>query len=530
MAVAENGPGRRDWKKRESFLSALLQVGIVGVLLAGAVFFIYQRNMKKKEAAERTVAAKGFAVKDNPADLKKALDELDALFVLNPEAADGLALAADIHTELWLTHRLMDSQAKAKDFLAKAEAAGSKSEDRYGAKALQILAEGRATEAETFVDELRKSGASSAKLWYGQARASQATGNLALSRQAFGQAMDKAWKNPRFSSAFGEALIEEGQFSQAIETFGKAVSANPDHLRGRLGVALAQLYKRDRTGDAQATVSEVLARDAELTPGLKARALAAKAEVANVQEKYDEAIVAADEALSVNTEEYFALFAKGRALAGKKDPAAHEVFKTTVGKRPTSPYFYFEAASLLVKAGNADGAIGVLDSYERQFKDIKLQTTDGNAISVLERDDKYWIARGDVQKELGKLDEAMASYDKAIAAESVNGAKARNARGGLFLLKKDYDKALEALIDIAPPDGTGMIADAYVTTGNAQFAKKDYPAACQSFAFALTRMKAQQAPRENLNALLEDVNKRLIAEKQGAIAKLWMEEAKPIIQ
>ena len=66
--------------------------------------------------------------------------------------------------------------------------------------------------------------------------------------------------------------------------------------------------------------------------------------------------------------------------------------------------------------------------------------------------------------------------------------------------------------------------------GDVQFAKKKYPTGCQQFAYALTRMKAQQAPREQMNALLTDVEKRLKDAGQKNIAKAWMDEAKPLIQ
>jgi hypothetical protein len=47
---------------------------------------------------------------------------------------------------------------------------------------------------------------------------------------------------------------------------------------------------------------------------------------------------------------------------------------------------------------------------------------------------------------------------------------------------------------------------------------------------ALTRMKATQQPREKLNDVLTDVEKRLKAANQKEVAKLWVEEAKPLIQ
>jgi hypothetical protein len=66
--------------------------------------------------------------------------------------------------------------------------------------------------------------------------------------------------------------------------------------------------------------------------------------------------------------------------------------------------------------------------------------------------------------------------------------------------------------------------------GEILFQKKEWGPACQNFAFALTRMKATQQPREKLNDVLTDVEKRLKAANQKEVAKLWVEEAKPLIQ
>ena len=46
----------------------------------------------------------------------------------------------------------------------------------------------------------------------------------------------------------------------------------------------------------------------------------------------------------------------------------------------------------------------------------------------------------------------------------------------------------------------------------------------------LIRMKAQQAPREQMNTILGDVEKRLKAANQRDLVKVWNTEAKAFIQ
>ena len=50
------------------------------------------------------------------------------------------------------------------------------------------------------------------------------------------------------------------------------------------------------------------------------------------------------------------------------------------------------------------------------------------------------------------------------------------------------------------------------------------------WSFALTKLKQQSVPREQLNGMLTDVEKKLIAAGQKPVAKLWIDEAKPLIQ
>lgn len=519
-----------DWKKRESLPSALIQIVIVGALLAAAVWFVVGRGNRKKEIGDRLKEAKIVAIKDNPADLKKAIGMAEEILQLDSTAPEVLATLATLHTQLWLVHREPGHDGKAKEYLEKAEKAESKSEDRYGTKALHILAAGKPKEAEDFIEDLRKKGASTAKLAYAQALALKAQNNLQLARAAFVLASDKGWKDPQYASAFAESWLEEGQQLNALDYFNKAMSNNPDHLRSKVGIALARIERKDRVADAAETLKDLLGREAELSPALKARVYATTAELANFEAQYDQAIAGADKALSINPEDPWAMFVKAKALALKKDASAPAAFTATVTKATSAPAFYFEGAMLLQQAGMTNDALALLDKYENVMKPIQNPTADGKTQAFLDRDDRYWLTRGDVLRDAGKLDDALAAYDKAIAAKNVNLVKATYAKGSVFLAKKEYDKAAEQLVDITPPDGTGALAEAYMAMGEIQFSKKDWAAGCQSYAYALSKLKAQSVPREQLNAMLTDVEKKLISAGQKPVAKLWVDEAKPLIQ
>lgn len=527
MAVAENNNAPRDWKKRESFASAMVQVLIVAVLLAGAVFFFQQRGARKKEIADRMKEARTLAMRDNPRDLDKAFEELEAIFALDSDSSEAVALAADIYTQRWLTHLQDGAEAKAREYLAKAEKLQSRTEDRFAAQVLVLIAEGKVSEAEKLSEDLRQQGANSPKLWHVLGETLQAQGSLPLARTAFAKATEMSWRAPRLFAAYGEAMIDQADYRAAVDALQKGLNVNGDHTRTQISLALARIYREQQVKEASDTIQSVLAQD-DLTPGMRARALAAQAELANFERRYDDAIASADQALQINPKERFALFARARALAMKKDAAAADAFKSAVSRNPSSPVLYFTGAKLLQENGNFEAAVALLDQYEKFFSAVQVSEGDKTR-TALERDDRYWIVRGDVFKAAGKLDDAMASYDRAVTVDGVNRRQAHYARGVLFLQKNELDKATEDLDKVTPEDGTGTLPEAYEAKGRLLFAKKDFAVGAQNFAFALSGMKRQGATREQLQGLLDEVTRLLQSNGQREMAKLWQEEAKQYI-
>ncbi|MEW5741061.1 MAG: tetratricopeptide repeat protein [Myxococcota bacterium] len=527
--TTETTPKAGEWKKRESFGSALVQILIVGAILTGAVFLVYKRGTNKKEIAELMKEARVAAMKGNAADLKKALEVTEKALAKDAASPDALAFAAAMYTDLWLIHREPGADARAREYLDKAKKADAQTDERFGAEALHLVAAGDAKGADSFVEALRQKGGSGARLFYAQAVALQKQGNLKLARQSFKAAMDKQWKDVNLACAYGEAILLEG-VPGAIDAFNKATGQNPELFRGRLDLALARVQKGERVGDAESILKELSARESELSVAEKARLKAVQGHILLIQEQPDQAIALADAALTINPDDPWAQHVKASALAQKKDPAAPAALDTLLNKVPSAPVFYFEGASDLQKAGMLDPALAVLAKYEAFFKNVKNQTADGKEEAYLDRDDRYYLARGDVLRAAGKLDDAMAAYDKAIAAKNVNITRATFAKGSLLLEKKEYDAAGQILVDITPPDGTGQLAEAYLAMGEILFTKKEWGPGCQNYAFALAKMKTTQAPREKLNEVLTDVEKKLKAANQREIAKLWVEEAKPLIQ
>ncbi|WP_224246004.1 tetratricopeptide repeat protein [Hyalangium gracile] len=533
MGMADGGSvGQRDWKRRESLASALVQVALVAVLLGAAVAYVVHRGRVRQETDTRLKAAQGLAQRGNPADLQKALQELDALFAVDPDVYGAHALAADIQAELWLEHHQPGAEARAREHLARAEALESKDVERYGARVVRarvMLSEGKASEAEQALKALRDRGASNPKLWLTQARTLQALGNLQGARQAFSRATDGAWRDPRFAAAYGEALLEEGLFAQANEALGRALSANSDHLQARLTSALAWLYL-EKPKEAERLLQEVQAREAELTPVLKARMLAARAELGLAQGHPDEAIKSADAALALLPDEPYALFSRARALAARKDPGARAAFESAVAKHRTAPLLYLEGAKALQAAGDGAGALALLDTYEAIFRGVQVPAGEGKTVSALERDDRYWLARGGVLEAAGQQDASLAAYEQAIAVKGPALARAKYAKGLLLLARKDYPKAREALEPLTPDTGAGPLPEAYTAMGAVLFGQGDYATGCQHYFVALTRDRARSVPLDELQARAASVAKQLTEAGQAGMAKTWKAETDALLK
>ncbi len=534
MGMAGGGSvGQREGRRRESLASALLQVGLVAVLLGAAVAYVVHRGRVRHEVDTRLKAAQALAQRGNPADLRQAIAELEALFALEPEVYGAHTLAADLHAALWLEHQEPGEEAKAREHLARAEALESKDGERYGAQVVRawvLLAEGKAAEAEQRLKALRERGANNPKLWLAQARTLQALGNLQGARLAYSRATEGAWKDPRFAAAYGEALLEEGLFSQAHEALERATSANPDHLVARVTAALTHLYLRREPEPAAKALQDVLAREAELTPALKARALAARAELALSHGDADMALKEADAALALHAEAPHALFTRARALAAKKDPSARAAFEAAVARHRTAPLLYLEGAKALQQAGDGVGALALLDAYEAVFREVQVSAGEDKAVSALERDDRYWLIRGGVLEATGRQEEALAAYDRAIAVKGASLARAQYAKGALLLAGKDAAGAREVLAAVTPDSGAGPVPEAYTAMGDALFSLGDYATGCQHHYFALSRDRVRQVPAEQLQARAAEIGKRLTAAGQTTMAKAWKAETDALLK
>ncbi len=182
------------------------------------------------------------------------------------------------------------------------------------------------------------------------------------------------------------------------------------------------------------------------------------------------------------------------------------------------------------QAGDGEGALALLDAYEAVFRDVRVPAPEGKTVGALERDERYWLARGDVLEALGRADDALAAYDRAMAVKGVGLARARYAKAALLLARGDHDGARPLLVEVAPENGMGTLPEAYEALGTLLFAQGEFANGCQHYYFGLSRARLQGTPKETLKAKASDVEKRLVAAGQPAMARAWKSEAEALLR
>ncbi len=510
-----NNAARRDWKKKESFASVLVQVLAVAVVL-GAGLFLFSRYAARRRAESFTVAeAQKLVLAGDVSSLKQAAVSLS-------EIADASALQGWILTLLWLESGDATRESAARAALVQAQQKNQNSEARFTTEAFHLVADKKPGDAVALLEQLRRKGAGGAKLYYVLGRAYQALGNLTLARTCFAAAVEKSWREARYHWALGEHTLLEGN-TGAIENFEKALRVNPQFEEAKLGKRLAQVRSPtfEVSKEAPLIVSE---------PALQARALAIEGFWSLRENKTEEARALAVAALKVVKSEPWAMLVNAKAVAAVEADKSEEEWRRLIDAHATVPVFYFEAAEALQKIGRSAAALELMSRYETLFGNIQNQDANGVTINALTQDDRYWLQRGSLLKDMGKTEEALQSYDRAIAVQRFNRPRALFEKATLLLAKKDFEMGERTLAEVTPSDGSGPIAEAYLALYERNFAKSDWSGGCQNAAFALSRLKSSRASAERLKELIDSVSQRLKTAGQSKVATLWAQEAQLLVQ
>ena len=506
-------PGSDNWEKSETGGRFIRDVVIVAAVLAGAFGWYYKTSQNKAAADKTAKVAKDLLLKDDPVAYAQAETKLKEV-LSNFDASHGYSLAAlaELNAILYVEHNVEDRKAAASDYVAKAVAAKTSTAEEYAAKAMMLVADGKAAEAEKFLTaEVIDKNAGGARIYAALGEALRVQGKLEESRRAFKAAFDADWRNPRFATLIGESYLEEGDAANALAYYSKGLQSNSEHLGSMIGAARARIANRQGLKEAGDAIKAALEREADMTPNLKARALVARAELEFFEQKFDEAIATAQSAAQTDPSFAWSFAVSARAQAAKNDAAAAAAsYDKAIAADGYVGAFYYDAARTLLAAGfDVEKSLAYLQKYP------------------LKKDDKYFYEYGNALRVAGKIEDALAQYELGIKENEVNG-KLYVAKGSILRQQEKYDEAEKAFE--AAQIAQEFNPELYVEKAMLRFAKKEYEQGMQEYATALSQWRQAKVSREQLTQAIAGVKELLTKAGQRQYAQVWETEATQLIR
>ena len=496
------------------------------VALAAGAYLAYAHRVTVRDQVEEIVAgprapdgtrsggARDEMAKDTPQSLFAAEKLFDRVLEVHAKNAYALAALADIETQL--AGAGMESRAsRAAELRARAEARDIALPERFEAHALALLQEGKSSEAEAYVRGLLARyphSTATPRLNDALGHALRAQGKLREARDSFRKAATGA-REARYTVDLAEALVEEGSFSEAISSFDRALQMSPSHPRAQIGKARALVsLAREGRGDpaaAKALLDPVVAApDAEMTPSLRARALAVRADARLVQG--DAAGAAQDAQASLAAGPRLATALKVRALASlaNRDAARTEDdLRAAIAADRFDASVYADGADALVAAGDGAAAARILDAAD----------------SALPKSPRLALARARVEERKGDLSAAQSALDQALKLDPASAA-AYVVQGRIAEKKRDFKAAAQSYARATQLRDD--LPEPYARMGSLYLATKQVTEAVRVFNEALTRYRATHAPPGVVEAFYQDVHSSLGKAGERKLAAQWLKSAR----
>jgi tetratricopeptide (TPR) repeat protein len=511
--------------RKAELRAAGLKVGAAVVVGAG-LFALYAHEVKVEQqvqdllagvkiAGGRAGGARAELNRDTPRGWLAAEDALQKALALQPSNPYAVAAMADDQV-LLSGAGFADRAPRAEDAVARAEAKDVALPERYEARALQLIAQGKAGEAETFLLALLEKFGGVPRMIDALGRAQRASGKLADARANFKKAQEADWRAPRFVADYAQALLEDGNALEASQAFDRALQANSDHLRSQLGKAralIALTLLGRGSGDlkvARALCDAVLAKGPpELPVPLKAQALAVRGEARLAEGDLAAAAKDAAAALQAEAKSPAALRARALLATAKKGAEAGAAFKAALAADPYDASTYFDGAAALAAAGDAAAAEKLLGAYA----------------ATLPRSARYHLALAQVLSRRGASKDAQAELAKAQQLEPTN-ALVWFEQGRVLQAQKDakaaaaaYERAAQLRDDFP---------EVYRQMGGLYLESRNVDAALKVFNEALARYKAARTPPAVMEAFYSEVVAQVSRAGKKKLALAWVKEARAL--
>jgi tetratricopeptide (TPR) repeat protein len=504
--------------------SAGLKLGAAVVVLV-ALLVLYAREVRVETQVkdllfgaaaahgQRLGGARAALAKDSPAGWLQA--EAALLQAIQHQPSNPYALAALAYCQQLLAADGVERRSQAEQAVLRAEAKDVNRPERHAARALSLIAAGRADEAATALRPLVERFPGEWELWDALGLSQRAAGNLDDAKKSLRRAMEIGWRTPRAGADYARLLLEEGSAVEAGLAYDRSLQANADHVRSQIGKARALLAMaaQGKTVDLKAArkwVDDVLARPAgDLSPAIRAAALGARAEALLAQGDAAAALKEAEDALAAQPGNAPGLRARALAMAAipAQKAGALAAMKEAIAKDRYDVSLYFDGSAALAQAGEPVQAEKLLGSYA----------------ALLPKTARYQLALARLQISKDDLKGAAVALKAAADAEPTNASvyfeqgRLSQRQGDFTGARKAYEKAL-ALRDDYP--------EVYRQMGALYLDGKDVDQAVVVYVEALRRYKAARVPEPQLEPFYREVADRLTRANQEKRAEQWLKDAR----
>ena len=466
--------------KRETGISALVQVILVSALVGGGVFIYWRFQSEEKRVMDLAVSAKELTGGDDAPALLKAKKKFAEIPEDRIEKNDAiLGTAAELEAQLFQAYGVKESKAKADRYIALLKDKEVNSAERYAAEAYVLLGDGRANEAETMLmDLVNNRGARHAKLLHALsvAKLQQGKGKEAVVAAQEGQKLST--QLVRLPIAEGDALYAIGNVPSAANAYLKAKKLNADHMRARTALTLlAALTRQAKSTELIKELDRQLQETQEHPdyggnppPRVKGFIEYAKGEVYLADNNAKEALTFAEASMTTDPGQPSTYALKGRALAKlAKLEDARASFDEALKIAPSSLPIAKAAYDVLARSGKAaDGLI---------YLQKVIEANPENGMSYVELSLAQSLA--------GKGKDALASADKAIEKLGNAHDLAVFAKGRALQADNQLDKARETYGEALGYHNNPDWPELYFALGQLRFAEKNYEDAVGSLGQAI---------------------------------------------
>jgi tetratricopeptide (TPR) repeat protein len=490
------------------FLLLVVPIAVGGYFLFGR--WKAQRNRDiKKYLTEATEQLRH----DSYSSYQKASGAADKVLEMDPTSTAAHGYLAYAYAVRWGEHGGGENARRlAEEHLAAAKKGGEISSHLYAADALILAHLGKSPQAaadlERQIKQFDAQGRASPLMYLTLGLIQSNASDFEHARESLEKAQSLAPDDPRVYAALATLYRRRGQDSEAVKNFDSALRYERDHPESLLGKALLILQlDRPDYGAATKLLKKLLDADPPPSPRQLATAYLARAllisrvskEMPDYKQEYQkqlsemtlvpidkakaraEVIKAEETGFTLDRQNPDLHLIKGDRLLleGNVDGAVAEM-RQAVKTDPTRSLFYIELAkALLQKPGG----------------DKEAQDALSTAIRTIGENPRLMLMLGNVYRRQGKVEEALAQYDRAIKDRSTKNPEARLAMGTLFREKKDWTKAQEALEKASQEfvGQSGKLAVTYTELGRVYEEKGDRTKADDAYQRALNS-DAEYAP------------------------------------